>query len=122
MDRTRPHRILVALRPAVLEGAIAVLLGDGRRNVVVQFHQASEADRTGPFDAAVVTREFWSAVHAGVVFTLPDTTEAVGVGVVTNGDGRREFEVRSPEQVIQLLGSFELAIAADAPAPAGPPG
>ena len=103
----------------MLEGAIALLLEDGRRNVVIQFHQATEADLTGPFDAAVVTREYWSGVHAGVVFTLPDTTEVVGVGVMTSGDGRREFEVRSREQVIDLLGDFELALAAAEAATAG---
>ena len=104
----------------MLEGAVALLLEDGRRNVVVQFHEASEADRAGPFDAAVVTQELCSGVRAGVVIMLPNDAGVLDVGVVTSGGRRREVELRSPQQVIDLLGHFELALGGAEPAPTGP--
>jgi len=101
VDKPPRRRILVAVEPTVLEGALAVLLQD--RNDVVQFHDAIEIDLSGPYDAAIVTTELVDRVRADVVITLPGDGADVGVGHILTGGLDREVQVHSHQQVIDLL-------------------
>lgn len=101
MDKPTRRRILVAVEPTVLEGALAVVLQD--RNDVVQFHDALDDDLSGPYDAAIVSTELVDRVRADVVITLPGAGSDVGVGHVIAGGLDREVQVHSHQQVIDLL-------------------
>lgn len=112
----RRRRILVALEPAVLEGAFALLLEDGTRNDVVQMRHATEDDLADAYDAAIVTVELLEHVRADVVVSLPRGDSEAGIGSVTTGDGDRPVVVRSHRQVIDLLDEeFETALASGGP-------
>ena len=102
-DLARPRRILVALEPTVLEGALAVLLQARAGNDVVQYHHAAEIDLTAPYDAAIVSVELVDDVQADVVITLPGGGTSAGVGHVITNNVDREVEVQSHQQVIDLL-------------------
>ena len=99
----RRRRILVAVEPAVLEGALALLLEAGAGNEVVQFHDGVDVDPAARYDAAIVTVELLTDVHAEVVITLPGAGSGPGIGHVTTGDDDREVLVHSHQQVIDLL-------------------
>ena len=93
----------MALEPAVLEGALALLLGSGADNDVVQFHDATELDLARRYDAAIVTIELLDDVRADVVITLPDTVAGSGMGHVTTATVDRDVALHSTQQVIDLL-------------------
>lgn len=94
----------MATEPAVLEGALALVL-TSRHNLVVQFHSATQAERSTRYDAAVVSRALAGGVHADIVVVLPDTGSSRGtsVGRVSGGGADREVQLRSHQQVIDLL-------------------
>ena len=101
-------RVLVAIRPVVLEGAFAALLHSIGLDEVVQLHQATTAERAGRFGAAVISADFAAAVEADVVITLPGTGGAGAWqeprrGHVTSPTGRAEVDIRDERQVIDLL-------------------
>ena len=93
----------MAVEPAVLEGALAVLLGSGAGNEVVEFHAGADLDPGSRYDAAIVTIAAMDGVHADVVITLPDTGSGDGIGHVTTPTVDRDVALRSHQQVIDLL-------------------
>lgn len=111
----------MATEPAVLEGALALVL-TSRDHLVVEFHSATEAERSNRYDAAVVSRELAGGVHADTVVVLPDagSSRGTGVGRVSAGGADREVQLRSHQQVIDLLDEqFPLGVSRDGPRRAG---
>lgn len=110
----------MAVEPTVLEGAFAAILGHGARADVVQFHDSSADERSWHYDAAIVTVGLAGDVDAEVVVTLPDTEEGGGVALVTIGDISRAVDVRTNDEVIDLLAEqFPVEIPDLAPRPIG---
>jgi hypothetical protein len=89
------------MEPAVLEGAMAVLLEAGDANEVVQLHSSPVIDLTGPYDAAIVTGDLPTELQADVVIALPAAESGMGHVITAGAD--REVEVHSHRQVIDLL-------------------
>ena len=117
MDESR-RRILVAMEPAVLEGALAFLLETRTGHHVVQFHEALPADGVRRFDAAVVSPALAGHADADVVIVLPNlaSPRAGGTGRVRNGNGERLVQLRSHQQVIDLLDEqFPLSVSHPGP-------
>lgn len=103
--------------PAVLEGALALLLTSRVDHDVVQFHAATPDERAGLYDAAVVTKSLAGDVRADIVIVLPDAGSCAGpvagrgMGHVTTAGTDREVELVSHQQVIDLLDEqFPLAV------------
>lgn len=103
MGDSRRRRILVALEPAVLEGAMALLLGSSATNDVVQYHDATDTDLAGRYDAAVVTVTLLDHVDADVVITLPQARTGSDVAHVSGGAVDRDVALHSFQQVVDLL-------------------
>lgn len=106
----------------MLEGALAVLLTSRVRHRVVQFHAASEAERSGRYDAAVVSGALARGVRADLVIVLPDAGSGGGTGLghVTAGGAHREVDLRSHQQVIDLLDEqFPLGLSRPGPLAGG---
>lgn len=100
------RRILLAVGPGVLEGALAeVLAANDPTDEVVQ-HRRDSATPGAAFDAAVVCIELPDDVHSDVVITLPDTRGSAGTGTVRNAQGLHEVEIEGLEQVINLLDEY----------------
>lgn len=97
------RRILVAVEPVVLEGALAALLSGGDRADVIQFHSAHADDLVAHYDAAIVTDGLGAAVRSDLLITLPDTTGAGGAARVTAGAVSRSVAVGTGAEVIDLL-------------------
>lgn len=108
------RRILVAVEPVVLEGALAALLA-GEAAEVVQLHQATPGDRTSTYDAAIVTSGLLPGVRSEVLITLPDTRAGAGLVLIEVGGTSRQVQVRTSEEVVGLL-----ACAAPPPSPPRP--
>jgi hypothetical protein len=103
MDLSRRH-ILLAVQPAVLEGALATMLAEASRDRIVQMgHGRVDA---GDYDAAVVSDRLPAGVRAGVVITLPDTRGNGGRGTVRRGDVVHEVEIGGAERVAELLTQY----------------
>lgn len=101
---TQPRRrILVALEPAILEGAFAALLGDGERSDVVQFQKAGPEELSAHYDVAIVTAGMAHDVEPDVLITLPDTEGAGGEATVTVDGVTRPVKVSTNQEVIDLL-------------------
>lgn len=105
MDRSR-RRILLAVQPAVLEGALATLLQAADHDDVVQLGHLGVAGHEGGYDAAVVSDDLPAGVHAGVVITLPDTRGSGGTGTVTRGDVVHEVTIAGAHRVVELLEQY----------------
>ena len=73
MSAPRELRVLVAVQPVVLEGALASILELIGLDEVFQFHDAEESVRAAAFDAAIMSAGFPGEVRAWVTITLPDT-------------------------------------------------
>lgn len=122
VDEPLRPRVLVAMEPAVLEGALALLLTSREAHDVVEFHAATEAERGARFDAAVVSRALAGGVSADMVIVLPDagSSGGSGVGHVTTAGARREVPLRSHQQVLDLLHEqFALAVSRPGPLAGG---
>ena len=107
MDGARA-RVLVAVSPVVLEGAFATILHAIGVDDVVQFHEATAAERAGRFGTAIASADLVAAVEADVVITLPDVAgagEPAGThrAHITSGDGRVEVDIRDERKVLDLL-------------------
>ncbi len=103
MDRRGRH-ILLAVQPAVLEGALARVLAEASPDRIVQMgHARVDA---GDYDAAVVSDRLPAGVRAGVVITLPDTRGSGGTGTVRSGDVVHEVEIGGAERVAELLAQY----------------
>ena len=101
-------RVLIAIRPVVLEGAFAAILRSIGLDEVVELHAATAVERSARFGAAIVSADLAAAVEADVVITLPDVAGAGERGGrrrahVASGDGRVEVDIRDERQVIDLL-------------------
>jgi hypothetical protein len=105
MGRSR-RRILLAVTPAVLEGALARMLLAADDDDVVQLSRTGVDGYEGGFDAAVVSDELPEGVRAGVVITLPDTRGSGGTGTVRRGEVVREVDIAGAERVVELLEQY----------------
>jgi hypothetical protein len=105
MGRSR-RRILLAVTPAVLEGALARMLLASDDDDVVQLSRTGVTGYEGGFDAAVVSDELPDGVRAGVVITLPDTRGSGGTGTVRRGEDVREVDIAGAERVVELLDQY----------------
>ncbi len=94
------RRILLAVEPAVMEGALAAMLAAGSDDNVVK------RGRNGRYDAAVVSDELRPGVHADVVITLPDTRGSGGTGTVTRGGVVHEVSIGGAARVVELLEEY----------------
>lgn len=95
------RRILLAVEPAFLEGALAELLSPSWE--VVQLSRGTAHGYRAPYDAAVVADRLPSGVRADVVITLPDTRGSAGTGTVTIGNVDQEVSIAGFEDVMALL-------------------
>ncbi len=103
-----PRRILLAVTPTVLEGALAAMLRAGDHDEVVQLGRGGLAGHQGGYDAAVVSDELPAGVRAGVVITLPDTRGSGGTGTVRRGEVVQEVDIAGAERVVELLEQYAL--------------
>lgn len=109
MPAPRELRVLVAVQPVVLEGALAAILERIGLDQVVEFHAADEAGRSVVYDAAIVSAGFPDEVRAGATITLPDTEGsasaggAPGQGQFSAGGTSRQVDIRDQRQIIDLL-------------------
>lgn len=100
------RRILLALGPGVLEGALAeVLAANDRTDEVVQHHRDSTT-RGVAFDAAVICNDLPDDVRSEIVITLPDSRGSAGTGTIRCAEGLREVQIQGLEQVIDLLDEY----------------
>ena len=99
------RRILLAVDPGVLEGALARMLSAGYGDEVVQ-GGGGRRPIAGAFDAAVVSEELPAGVHAAVVITLPDTRGSGGTGTVRWGDVLQEVRIAGAERVVELIEQY----------------
>ena len=105
MDHAR-RRILLAVKPAVLEGALATMLSASDHDDVVQLGRSGLVGHEGGYDAAVVSDELPEGVRARVVITLPDTRGSGGTGTVTTGEGVHEVTIAGAQRVVELLDQY----------------
>ena len=107
MGRSR-RRILLAVTPAVLEGALATMLRASEDDDVIQVGRGGLAGHEGGYDAAVVSDELPEGVRAGVVITLPDTRGSGGTGMVRCGEIVQEVDIPGAERGVELLEQYAL--------------
>lgn len=98
--RRSGRRILLAVQPTVLEGALARMLSADPQDDVVQ--RAED----GHYDAAVVSDELPAGVQADVVITLPDTRGSGGIGTVRRADVVHDVSIGGAERVVELLEEY----------------
>ena len=117
MPAPRELRVLVAVQPVVLEGALASILELIGLDLVVQFHTAQQADRDGFYDAAIVSAGFPDEVQAWVTITLPDTQAPAGAagtphpGHISTRAASHEVDIRDQREIISLLDEHVPAVA-----------
>ncbi len=100
------RRILLAVEPAVLEGALAELLSARPEDEIVQLGRQRKPPPSGHYDAAVVSTDLPVGVVADVVITLPDTRGSGGTGSVRRGTTIDEVSIPSAERVLELLDQY----------------
>ena len=103
MER-RVRRILLAVEPGLLEGALARLLSVALGDKVVVARGMHTPD--AGFDAAVVSDDLPEGVQADVVITLPDTRGSGGLGSVRSGQVVQEVSIPGAERVVELLEQY----------------
>lgn len=94
------RRILLAVEPAVLEGALAAMLAASGDDDVVK------RGGDGRYDAAVVSDDLPPGVQAEVVITLPDTRGSGGTGTVTRGGVVHQVSIGGATRVVELLEEY----------------
>jgi hypothetical protein len=100
------RRILLAVQPRMLEGALARLLSATHDDEVVQVGRRGLRGLDGGFDAAVVSDELPYGARADVVITLPDTRGGGGTATIRSGDVVREVSIRGAGRVVDLLEQY----------------
>lgn len=100
------RRILLAVDPCVLEGALARMLSAEAGDEVVERCRGVSPVNGLAFDAAVVSEELPDGVHAAVVITLPDTRGSGGTGTVRRGDVVQEVNIAGAEGVVELIEQY----------------
>lgn len=104
MDRPG-RRILLAVDPGMLEGALARLLSD-EDDEVVELGRSGRQLSGDDYDAAVVSDELPAGVRARVVITLPDTRGSAGTGTVRRGEDVRPVAIGDAQRVVDLLEEY----------------
>jgi hypothetical protein len=105
MERTG-RRILLAIEPTVLEGALATMLSAAYGDDITQLGRGGTTAGIVGYDAAVVSDALPHGVEAGVVIVLPDTRGSGGTGTVTRGDVVHEVSIDGAEGVVELLDEY----------------
>lgn len=100
------RRILLAVEPGVLEGALARLLSATFDDEVVQAGRSGRGASFGGYDAAVVSDQLPEGVRAEVVITLPDTRGSGGTGTLRTGGDVRDVAITGAERVVELLEQY----------------
>lgn len=100
------RRILLAIEPGVLEGALARLLSSRIDDEVVELGRRGRGALRGGYDAAVVSDELPEGVRADVVITLPDTRGSGGIGTVRIGQVVHDVGIRGADRVVELLEQY----------------
>ena len=100
------RRILLAVEPGVLEGALARLLSARFDDEVVQVGRSGLKGAGGGYDAAVISDRLPEGVRADVVITLPDTRGSGGTGTVTRGQVTSDVGIGGAERVVELLEQY----------------
>jgi hypothetical protein len=99
------RRILLAVEPAVLEGALAAMLAAGEGHDIVDTRGARRRPG-GDYDAAVVSDALPAGVRAGVVITLPDTQGSGGTGTVRTRGVVHQVSIAGAGRVVELLDEY----------------
>ena len=107
------RRILLAVEPGVLEGALARMILAVCDDEVVQMNRSRLGAFACDYDAAVVSDELPDGIRTRAIIMLPDTRGGAGTGTVTSGQVVHEVSIDGAERVIELLEQY-------APCPAGP--
>ncbi len=106
--RCRRRRVLVAIEPIVLEGAFATILELIGLDEVVQFQSATNAERGGHYDAAIVSAGFQDEARAEVVIILPNVDVSGGArrqrrGHIVTPEVTEDVDIDGQREVIHLL-------------------
>jgi hypothetical protein len=102
MSCARHRRLLVAIEPRLLEGALGLVLQASMRGSVVRLHDVAGPVVETHYDAAVVTDDFAPLVCADVVLILADGG-AAGRGRIRTRGAARAVTIRSCHDVVGLL-------------------
>lgn len=100
------RRILLAVEPGVLEGALARLISARFDDDVVEVDRSGVRPTPGGYDAAIISDRLPHGVRADVVITLPDTRGSGGIGTVRSGDVTRDVGIGGAERVVELLEQY----------------
>ncbi len=100
------RRILLAVEPGLLQGALARLLSVRSDDEIVEVGRTRLTQLDGTYDAAIVSDELPEGARAGVVITLPDTRGSGGTGTVRSGEVVDEVNILGAETVIELLEKY----------------
>lgn len=100
------RRILLAIEPGVLEGALARMLSARFDDEVVQVGRRGLQGAGGDYEAAVISDRLPEGVRADVVITLPDTRGSGGVGTITRGEVVSDVGIGGAERVVELLEQY----------------
>jgi hypothetical protein len=115
------RRILLAVRPRLLEGALIEVLSASGTQDVVRFTGGAEDQCAVEYDAAFVCTVLPDTIRSRVVITLPDCYGSGGRGVLQDHDGVREVRIDGPEQIIELLHEYAPPALEGEPASSRPP-
>ena len=100
------RKILLAVEPGVLEGALARLLSARFDDEVVQVGRSGLRGAGGGYDAAVISDRLPDGVQADVVITLPDTRGSGGIGTITRGEVTSDVGIGGAERVVELIEQY----------------
>jgi hypothetical protein len=96
------RRILIAVEPRMLEGALAAWIEASEDAEVVQFHEVTPEEAAG-CDAGVVTIELPDELRPDVVIVLPDSEGNAGMGRVEDHGEVIDLRIESTQHVLDLL-------------------
>ena len=100
------RRILLALQPALLEGALTEVLSASGADEVVRFAAGGHELFGVEYDAAVICADLPDRIRSRVVITLPDCQGSGGTGLVRDQNGVHRVSINGPEQVIDLIDEY----------------
>ena len=105
MERDR-RRILLAVDPGLLQGALARLLSAHGDDQIVEVSRTGLKNSDGSYDAAIVSDDLPDGIRARVVITLPDTRGSGGRGTVRRGKVVDEVSISGAESVVELVDHY----------------
>jgi hypothetical protein len=100
------RRILLAVEPGLLQGALAKLLAANAGNQIVEVGRVGLEGLDQGYHVAIVSDQLPQRVQAGVVITLPDTRGSGGTGTVRIGEVVHEVTIWGAERVVELLEQY----------------